>query len=169
LSTVPLTVNTLNEWVFDADLLASTITDKTRLLILNTPHNPTGKCFTLDELDQITDIVKRFPNLTILADEVYDFLTFDGYKHVPFASIGDNWNRTITVYSGGKLMNATGWKVGWAIAHPQLLKLGGIINNNMFYCQNTPGQVAMSQALPLTDKASDGKISFVENARVQFS
>ena len=70
----------------------------------------------------------------VIADEVYDFLTFDGEKHIRFATIGDNWNRTITIYSGGKLFNATGWKVGWAIANPKLLRLGGIISNTVTYC-----------------------------------
>jgi N-succinyldiaminopimelate aminotransferase len=118
LKTVPLTVDADGEWVFDPEILKSALSDKTTLLILNTPHNPTGKCFTLDELEEITDIVKQYPKLTVLADEVYDFLTFDGARHIPFASLSDNWNRTVTIYSGGKLMNATGWKVGWAIAHP---------------------------------------------------
>lgn len=75
----------------------------------------------------------------VLSDEVYDFLTFDGIKHIPFSTIGDNWKRTITVYSGGKLLNATGWKVGWAIGPEYLVRLAGIMNNTTFYCQNTPG------------------------------
>jgi aspartate/methionine/tyrosine aminotransferase len=106
--------------------------------VLNTPHNPTGKCFTKTELEEISTILKEFPDCKVLSDEVYDFLTFDGVEHIPFASIGDNWLKTITVYSGGKLLNATGWKVGWAIAPPDLLRLGGIMNNTTFYCQNTP-------------------------------
>ena len=81
LKTVPLTVNADKEWVFDPEILKSALSDKTTLLILNTPHNPTGKCFTLDELEEITDIVKQYPKLTVLADEVYDFLTFDGARH----------------------------------------------------------------------------------------
>ena len=72
--------------------------------------------------------------MLVLADEVYDFLTFDGEEHVRFASIGDNWEKTISVYSGGKLFNATGWKVGWAIAHPKLLRMGGVLNNTLTYC-----------------------------------
>jgi len=77
--------------------------------------------------------------VTVFSDEVYDYLTFDGRKHVPFASIGDNWERTVSMYSGGKLFSATGWKIGWAIAPHPLLNLGGIINNTKTYCQNTPG------------------------------
>lgn len=134
LNTVPLEVGPEKKWVFNPDLLRAALSDKTRLLILNTPHNPTGKCFNREELETITEILQEYPKCRVLSDEVYDFLTFDGEEHVPFASIGDNWTKTISIYSGGKLMNATGWKIGWAIAHPKLLRLGGIINNNIFYC-----------------------------------
>jgi aspartate/methionine/tyrosine aminotransferase len=164
LKTVPLSVNAQKGWSFDPDQLRKTLTKKTKLMILNNPHNPTGKLFTRDELQTITDILKDFPDCMVLADEVYDFLTYDGGEHVRFATLGDNWNRTITVYSGGKLFNATGWKIGWAIAHPKLLRLGGIINSGLFYCVNHPGQIAMSKALPLVEKENldgDGKPSFV--------
>lgn len=84
-----------------------------------------------------------------MADEVYDFLTFDGLEHVSFATLGDNWERTVTVKSGGKLLNATGWKVGWAIAPPRLLRHGAILNSTLVYCQNTPAQYAMARSLEL--------------------
>lgn len=98
----------------------------------------------------------------VLSDEVYDFLTFDGLEHIPFASIGDNWNRTVTVYSGGKLLNATGWKVGWAIAPEKILRLGGIINNTVSYCTNSPAQIAMSHALKIIESKEGENLSFVE-------
>ena len=117
----------------------------------------------------ISDILDEFPDCKVLSDEVYDFLTFDNVEHIPFASIRDNWRKTITVYSGGKLLNATGWKVGWAIAPPYLLRLGGIMNNTTFYCQNTPAQVAMSNSLDLVDQPSyNGQLSFVEDAKSKF-
>lgn len=107
-------------------------------MILNTPHNPTGKCFSKEELQTITDILADFPDCLVLSDEVYDFLTFDNTEHVRFATLGNNWDKTVSVYSGGKLFNATGWKVGWAIANPKLLKLGGILNNCITYSCNSP-------------------------------
>jgi len=106
---------------------------------LNSPHNPTGKCYTLEELLSITEILKEFPNCVVLSDEVYDFLTFDGIKHIPFSTIQDNWNKTVTIYSGGKLLNSTGWKIGWAIGPERIINLGGIINNTTSYCTNHPG------------------------------
>lgn len=71
--------------------------------------------------------------------------------HVPFATIGDNWKKTVTIYSGGKLLNATGWKVGWAIGPKELIRLGGIINNTTVYCTNHPGQVAVAQSLEMLE------------------
>ena len=70
---------------------------------------------------------------------------------MPFASIGDNYKRTVTIYSGGKLLNATGWKVGWAIGPPELIRLGGIINNTTVYCTNHPAQVAIAGSLEMLD------------------
>mmetsp|Transcript_10138 Transcript_10138/g.17102 ORF Transcript_10138/g.17102 Transcript_10138/m.17102 type:complete len:91 (+) Transcript_10138:575-847(+) len=89
-------------------------------------------------MEAISKVLEDFPNVIVISDEVYDFLTFDGKAHIPFASIGNNWNRTVTIYSGGKLMNATGWKVGWAIAPERILRYGCIINNTVTYITNNP-------------------------------
>lgn len=115
LKTIPLVVNDQGQWAFTEESFRAAMSDKTKVLVLNSPHNPTGKCFSLEEMELITKILKDFPNCVVLSDEVYDFLTFDGLEHVRFATIGDNWERTISIYSGGKKLNATGWKVGWAI------------------------------------------------------
>lgn len=85
--------------------------------------------------------------MLVISDEPYDFLTFDGLSHVCFATVGNNWGRTISVYSAGKLLNATGWKVGWAIGPQSLIYNGGIVANTVFYCFNTPGQVAVANSL----------------------
>ena len=146
MKTVPLTVKE-GEWVFDAQQVRAALSDKTKVFVLNTPHNPTGKCFTREEQETLTEILKDFPHVVVIADEVYDFLTFDNKEHVRFATIGDNWNRTITMYSGGKLLNCTGWKVGWSIGPQKLIRLGGIVNNVTTFSTNTPAQVAISKSL----------------------
>lgn len=125
-------------WKLNMDSLRAALNSKTKVFVLNSPHNPTGKCFTLEEMKDISKVLEEFPDVVVLSDEVYEFLTFDGKKHVPFASIGDNWNRTVSIYSGGKLFNATGWKVGWGIGPDYLTKLGGIIQNTVTYSNNTP-------------------------------
>jgi len=139
-------------WRFDPELLRKALGPKTKIIILNTPHNPTGKVFTREELEQITEILKDFPHVVVISDEVYDFLTFDGKEHVRFATIGDNYAKTVSIYSGGKLFNCTGWKIGWAIGPEYIIRLGGIIANTVTYCLNTPGQVAFARCL---DKASE--------------
>ena len=103
-------------------------------------------------MQAISEILDEFPEVVTLSDEVYDFLTFDGRKHIPFATVGNNWERTVSIYSGGKLFNATGWKVGWTIAPERLIHLGGVIANTTFYCFSVPGQEAMSNALDFVEK-----------------
>ncbi len=111
---VPLTLTPgTSQWGFDIDAFRAAFSDKTRMLIFNTPHNPTGKVFTRAEQEAIAEVVKDFPNVVVLADEVYEHLVFDGKEHVSFASLGeDTWQRTLTVSSSGKSFSATGWKVG---------------------------------------------------------
>jgi aspartate/methionine/tyrosine aminotransferase len=119
-----------------------------KVFLYNSPHNPTGKNFTAAEVEEISTILQEFPDVKVISDEVYDFLTFDGRKHIPFASLHDNWKRTVSVYSGGKLFNATGWKLGWCIGPQDLIYKAGVISNTVFYTGNTPGQVAMARSLP---------------------
>jgi aspartate/methionine/tyrosine aminotransferase len=140
--------------------LRRALTPKSKVLILNNAQNPTGKVFTVEEMKQIAEILKEHPQVMVISDEVYDFLTFDDTKFVPFASIGENYNKTVTVWSGGKLFNATGWKCGWGIGPAQIIKQAGLHAYASLYCSNTPVQVAMSRSL---DKSvapgyKDGKV-----------
>ena len=103
IKTVPMVLED-SKFRLDLDKLREALSSKTRLIILNTPHNPTGKVFSLEELEQISDILEEYPNVYVLSDEVYYFLTFDGKPHHIFANIKDNWKKTVTVYSGSKVM-----------------------------------------------------------------
>ena len=158
-------------WKFDAAELRAALSKPTsKVFVFNTPHNPTGKVFTQEEMQQISDILDDCPHVLTLSDEVYDFATFDGRQHLHFATVGNNWDRTISIFSGGKLFNATGWKIGWTIGPEKLIHHGCIIANTVFYCFNTPGQVAMANSL---DKASapgynDKGQSFTEDTRDLF-
>ena len=89
-------------------------------------------------MEQMSNILDEFPNIKVLSDDVYDFLNFDNKPFTPFATVGNNWSRTVTVYSGGKLFNATGWKVGWGIGPKHLMKAAGIVSYASLYCSNTP-------------------------------
>jgi kynurenine--oxoglutarate transaminase/cysteine-S-conjugate beta-lyase/glutamine--phenylpyruvate transaminase len=113
-------------FTLDLDELASKITTKTKVLILNTPHNPTGKIFNIDELEGIANLVSNYPNLIVLSDEVYQHLLFDKKKepHISIATVngGQIWDQTLTMSSAGKTFSCTGWKVGWAIGPAHLIK-----------------------------------------------
>ena len=96
---------------FDPDAFRAAITPRTRLILLNSPHNPTGKVFTAAELGVIADVAVEH-DLLVVTDEVYEHLVYDG-AHVPIASLPGMRDRTVTISSGGKTFSFTGWKVGW--------------------------------------------------------
>lgn len=106
-------------WALDAAALAAAVTSRTRLIIVNTPHNPTGAVLTSAEISQIGEIAAAH-DLLILADEVYETLVYDGAEHVPVASVPGLAERTITVSSAAKRFNVTGWKTGWVLAPAEL-------------------------------------------------
>jgi aspartate/methionine/tyrosine aminotransferase len=103
-----------NAWVLDLDKLKAAITPRTKGIILNSPHNPTGKVFTLAELEGIAALVRQY-DLWVISDEVYDRITFEA-PHISFASLTGMRERTITIGSAGKIFSVTGWRIGWAVA-----------------------------------------------------
>jgi len=107
-------------WTIDPDELRAAFTAKTRALILNTPHNPTGRVFTREELTLIAELCIEH-DVTVISDEVYEHMTFDPAKHIPIATLPGMFQRTVTISSSGKTFSATGWKVGWVYGHPDLV------------------------------------------------
>ena len=98
-------------------------------------------------MEEISAILDEFPAVKVISDDVYEFLSYDR-KHFPsFAAVGNNWQRTVTIYSGGKLFNATGWKVGWAVGPKHLINNAQLHMYASMYCTNAPVQVAMGRAL----------------------
>mmetsp|Transcript_13085 Transcript_13085/g.14703 ORF Transcript_13085/g.14703 Transcript_13085/m.14703 type:complete len:437 (+) Transcript_13085:8-1318(+) len=169
IKTVPLVVGEDNEWHLDLDILRETLNEKTRCIILNTPHNPTGKVFTLQELTDISDILNEYPHVYVISDDVYDFLTFEGHDHHIFAKIGDNWKKTVTVFSGGKIMCCTGWKVGWCFGPAEIIRQAVIFNDTATYCHNVPGQVAIARSLKTAyEDEYKGAKNFIEFEKADF-
>lgn len=107
------------DWSFDPDELRAAVTPKTRAIILNSPHNPTGKVFSRPELEVVADVC-RTHDLLAITDEIYEFIVYDDVPHVPLASLDGMAERTITISSLSKSFSVTGWRVGWAIAPPSL-------------------------------------------------
>ena len=131
---------------FDPDELERIVSNRTRMLILNNPHNPTGKVYSREELEFIADLARRFDFL-VLSDEVYEFLTYDDAVHVPMATLPGMRERTITVSSMGKTFGMTGWKLGFAAARPSLTGAIQKVHQFVTFAVNTPGQHAMAYAL----------------------
>lgn len=107
-------------------------------MIFNSPHNPTGKVFTIEEIEEISKVLEEFPDIQVISDEVYDVFTFDGRKHNLFATVGDNYKKTVSIFTSEKFLNITGWSIGWAIGNPGIIRKGAIINNSVYYAFNTP-------------------------------
>ena len=103
-------------YTFDPDELRAAVSPRTRLILLNTPHNPTGRVFTRDELQQVADLALEH-DLTVVTDEVYEHLVFDGAEHLALALFPGMRDRTLVISSGGKTFNTTGWKIEIGRAH----------------------------------------------------
>ena len=107
------------DWSFDADELASAVSERTRAIILNTPNNPTGKVFSREELEAIARVALGSPAY-VITDEIYQYLTYDGWRHLSIATLPGMRERTITLNALSKTYSVTGWRVGYAIAQPEV-------------------------------------------------
>lgn len=134
---------------FDPAELDAAVSDRTRLLLLNSPHNPTGKVFTDSELEQVAEVCRRH-DLLALTDEVYEHLVYRG-RHRPLASLPGMAERTITVSSAGKTFSFTGWKVGWAVARAELLVPVRTAKQFLTFANGAPFQPAVAVGLRLGD------------------
>lgn len=133
------------DFFFTLESLISCINSKTKMIVLNTPHNPTGKVFSDEELQCIAKIAIEY-DLIVVSDEVYEFLTFDGVKHKPIAKIEGMRERTITISSTGKTFGSTGWKIGYVCAPPYLTEAIRKVHQWTTFAVNTPAQHAMADA-----------------------
>ncbi|MDI9832181.1 pyridoxal phosphate-dependent aminotransferase [Streptomyces sp. KAU_LT] len=138
----------------DLDELRAAVTDRTRLLLLNTPHNPTGTVLTRAELAAVAELaVER--DLLVVTDEVYEHLVFDDAEHIPLASFPGMRERTVTISSAGKTYSFTGWKVGWVTASPALVTAVRSAKQYLTYVSAGPFQYAVAEALSLPDSYFD--------------
>ncbi|MYT69985.1 MULTISPECIES: pyridoxal phosphate-dependent aminotransferase [unclassified Streptomyces] len=134
----------------DLDELRAAVTPRTRLLLVNTPHNPTGTVLTRAELTAIAELaVER--DLLVVTDEVYEHLTYDDAEHVPLATLPGMRERTVTIGSAGKTFSFTGWKVGWVTSSPELVTAVRSAKQFLTYVSAGPFQYAVAEALALPD------------------
>jgi len=132
---------TSNDWTIDFDELRRAITPRTKMLIVNTPHNPVGKVYTKKELEFVAALAQEF-NFMVMSDEVYDCLVFDGKEHHRIATFPGMWERTVTVGSAGKAFAATGWRVGWLIGPKWIMQPTLAATTRIVFCTNSPLQEA---------------------------
>jgi N-succinyldiaminopimelate aminotransferase len=133
------------DWHFDPDDLAAAVGPRTTMLLLNSPHNPTGKVFSVDELEQVAALC-RDHDLLAVTDEVYEHLVFDG-SHVPLSTLPGMGERTLTISSGGKTFSFTGWKVGWVSGPADLVAAVRAAKQFLTYTSAAPLQLAIARGL----------------------
>lgn len=134
----------------DVDALRAAVTDRTRVLLLNTPHNPTGKVFTAQELEQVAQVA-RDHDLVVISDEVYEHLVFDGRRHVPIATLPGMAERTLTISSVGKTFSLTGWKTGWVSGPARLVDAVAAVKQFLTFAGVSHVQPAVAHGLGMPD------------------
>jgi len=146
------------DYRIDPERLARAITPRTRALVLNTPHNPTGRVFDAQELDGVAELVARH-NLVLITDEIYDRILFDGREHIYPGSLEPLRERTITAGGLGKTFAITGWRLGYVVAPGHLSAAVRPVHDFLTVCAPTPLQVAAVAALELPQSYYDGMLA----------
>jgi len=135
---------------FDPDELRAAVSERTKLVVLNTPHNPTGKVFDAEEMAIVASVALEH-DLIVVTDEVYEHLVFLGATHVPMATLPGMGERTLTISSGGKTFSTTGWKIGWACGPAPLVAATRAAKQFLTYVSGAPFQPAIAVGLGLDD------------------
>jgi N-succinyldiaminopimelate aminotransferase len=134
------------DYRLDPDELRSAVTPRTRLMLVNSPHNPTGTVLTPEELAVVAEVAVEH-DLVVVTDEVYEHLTFTGHRHVPLATLPGMFERTLTLSSAGKSWSFTGWKVGWATGPAELVGAVLAAKQWLTFTSGSPLQPAVAVAL----------------------
>lgn len=145
--TVPLRAP---DFLPEHDDLRAAVTDRTRLIIVNSPHNPTGSVLPRETLELLVELAHEHDAI-LVTDEVYEHLTF-GAAHIPISSLPGGFERTVTISSGGKTFSTTGWKVGWLVAPPPLVAAIAAVKQYLTYVNAAPFQPAIAVGLALPDE-----------------
>jgi len=152
------------DFAVDEESLRAAFSSRTRLVLLNTPHNPTGKVFTRAELDLICTLAREH-DAWVVTDEVYEHLVFDGVEHVPVATLPGMWERTLTISSAGKTFSTTGWKVGWVSGPAEAVAAVRTVKQFLTYVGSGPFQPAVAVGLGLPDDVYAGLSRSLEGKR----
>ncbi|NNH27532.1 methionine aminotransferase [Acinetobacter terrestris] len=156
------------EFSVDWNQVKDAINDKTRMIIVNTPHNPTGAIWSHQDWLNLIELI-RDKNIVILSDEVYEHLIYDGQKHYSALSFPELRDRSIVVGSFGKTFHVTGWKTGYCIASPELMKLFRQVYQFVSFCGVTPIQMALATFMQQHSEHIDGLADFYQEKRDLFN
>ncbi|HMM96665.1 pyridoxal phosphate-dependent aminotransferase [Phycicoccus sp.] len=143
------------DFAVDEASLRAAFSERTRLVLLNTPHNPTGKVFTREELELVASVAREH-DAWVVTDEVYEHLAFDGREHVPMATLPGMGERTLTISSGGKTFATTGWKVGWVSGPAAAVAAVRGVKQYLTFVGSGPFQPAIAVGLGLPDAVFTG-------------
>ncbi|HET7399283.1 MAG TPA: pyridoxal phosphate-dependent aminotransferase [Intrasporangium sp.] len=152
------------DFAVDEASLRAAFSSRTRLVLLNTPHNPTGKVFTRAELELVASLARQH-DAWVVTDEVYEHLVFDGVEHVPMASLPGMAERTITISSAGKTFSVTGWKVGWLCGPREVVSAARTVKQFITFVGSGPFQPAVALALGLDDEVYAGLAASLQRKR----
>jgi N-succinyldiaminopimelate aminotransferase len=141
-------------FAYDPAELAAAVGPRTRAILVNSPHNPTGKVFTRAELEPLAALAREH-DLVVVSDEVYEHLVYEG-EHVPIAALPGMRERTVTISSAAKTFSVTGWKIGWSCAPPELTRALRAAHQFITFCNGTPFQHAVAEALEAGDDYYEG-------------
>ncbi|WP_327857964.1 methionine aminotransferase [Acinetobacter guillouiae] len=155
------------EFSVDWNQVKSAITDKTRMVIVNTPHNPTGAIWSKQDWLNLIELIQD-KNIVVLSDEVYEHLIYDGKKHYSALSFPELRDRSFVVGSFGKTFHVTGWKTGYCIATPELMEVFRQIYQFANFCGVTPVQMALANFMQQHPEHIDGLSSFYQQKRDLF-
>jgi kynurenine--oxoglutarate transaminase/cysteine-S-conjugate beta-lyase/glutamine--phenylpyruvate transaminase len=175
-------VITGGDWILEPEALNKVVNTRTKAIILNSPHNPTGKIFTRGEMEHVAAALElAHPDCVVLSDEVYKYIVHSPPKesvsedslhcrgHVPFASLPGMWDRTITISSAGKTFSATGWQVGWCVGPQRLISRIHQLLPYVQFCASTVIQEALARSLPIADEEYEGHPSYYDYLRDKYT
>ncbi|MBO9577836.1 MAG: aminotransferase class I/II-fold pyridoxal phosphate-dependent enzyme [Microbacteriaceae bacterium] len=147
----------------DPSALSAAVTDRTRLILVNSPHNPSGAVWPRELLTHVLELAHRHDAI-IVTDEVYEHLVYEG-RHIPLSSLPGGWERTVTISSGGKTFSVTGWKVGWAVGPAPLVRAITAVKQFLTFVNAGPFQPAIAAGLGLPDAVFTGATGVLREKR----
>ena len=146
----PIRIDLNDDFTANWDVIENAFSDKTAMIIVNNPHNPSGRILDLNDFEKLEDILGKYPNVTLLSDEVYEYITFEE-KHISVNTREKLRNRSVIISSFGKTFHITGWKIGYLVAPTNLMKEIHKVHQFLVFSVNSVAQVALSKYLDIVD------------------